>query len=142
MIYTDQEPRIPLSFDERVRRIAARELVADAVRSGRLKREPCERCGEAKVEGHHDDYSHPLSVRWLCRTHHREVHRELGTPMGRPPRASNAGRPFSVRATDAEHELWRVAADLSGFPSVSAALRHTMTAWADEINAQIDADDE
>jgi len=51
MIYTDQEPRIPLSFDERVRRIAARELVADAVRSGRLKREPCVAPGKARRGG-------------------------------------------------------------------------------------------
>jgi len=59
-------------------REAARRAVAIAVRAGRLVRGPCERCGmTTKVEGHHDDYSRPLDVRWLCSTHHDEVHREL-----------------------------------------------------------------
>lgn len=36
---------------------------------------PCFCCGEEKVEGHHPDYSQPLSVVWLCKKHHSEVHR-------------------------------------------------------------------
>ena len=48
---------------------------ANAIRDGRLKRSPCEVCGEAKSEAHHDDYSQPLSVRWLCKRHHMEWHR-------------------------------------------------------------------
>jgi hypothetical protein len=31
-------------------------------------------CGR-KGERHHDNYDRPLEVRWLCRTHHSEVHR-------------------------------------------------------------------
>lgn len=46
-----------------------------AVKHGEIQRLPCEVCGHEKSEGHHDDYSKPLSVRWLCRRHHREVHR-------------------------------------------------------------------
>lgn len=30
----------------------------------------CETIGEA----HHDDYSKPLDVRWLCKLHHEELH--------------------------------------------------------------------
>lgn len=41
-----------------------------AIQSGELVRQPCEKCGAAKVEAHHDDYSKPLAVRWLCRLHH------------------------------------------------------------------------
>lgn len=52
----------------------ARSLVRDAVRRGDLLRLPCEVCGNAKSEGHHDDYTKPLNVRWLCRTHHVEHH--------------------------------------------------------------------
>jgi hypothetical protein len=39
-----------------------------------LKRMPCEVCGAQKVEAHHDDYSKPLDVRWLCKKHHAEHH--------------------------------------------------------------------
>jgi hypothetical protein len=49
----------------------AQKAVADAVRTGRLKKpEHCEVCGEkipkGKLQGHHEDYSKPLEVRWVC----------------------------------------------------------------------------
>jgi len=50
----------------------AHTAVGNAIRDGRLKRLPCEVCGEVKAEAHHDDYSKPLDVRWLCFRHHRE----------------------------------------------------------------------
>lgn len=57
---------------------AANDAVSAAVRAGRLVRPAaCESCGMASVEplhGHHDDYTQPLSVRWLCRPCHRAVH--------------------------------------------------------------------
>lgn len=52
----------------------ARNAVTYAMRTGRLVPEPCERCGDAKVEAHHDDYAQPLDVRWLCRAHHLAAH--------------------------------------------------------------------
>lgn len=53
---------------------AARWQVQRAIKAGRLVRQPCEACGASVVHAHHDDYSKPLSVRWLCPTHHREHH--------------------------------------------------------------------
>lgn len=53
---------------------AARAAVNRAVRSGRLTKKPCEVCGCVDVDGHHDDYSKPLEVRWLCRVHHLIEH--------------------------------------------------------------------
>ncbi len=53
---------------------AARAAVNRSVRSGALKKKPCEVCGAAKVDAHHDDYTKPLDVRWLCRKHHLELH--------------------------------------------------------------------
>lgn len=50
--------------------------VGRALAKGELKREPCEQCGKRKSEAHHDDYSKPLAVRWLCRPHHRQWHKE------------------------------------------------------------------
>jgi len=55
-------------------RYRARYLAATAIRDGRLLRGPCEICGASKVDAHHDDYSIPLSVRWLCRVHHLDFH--------------------------------------------------------------------
>jgi hypothetical protein len=40
-----------------------------------LPRQPCEKCGAQKAHAHHDDYSKPLVVRWLCPADHVEWHR-------------------------------------------------------------------
>lgn len=48
----------------------ARHTVAYALKTGRLIKKPCY-CGETKVEAHHDDYSKPLDVEWLCNKHHK-----------------------------------------------------------------------
>lgn len=54
---------------------AARVAVSKAIRQGVLARKPCEVCGK-KGEAHHEDYSRPLDVRWLCREHHAQEHRQ------------------------------------------------------------------
>lgn len=60
------------AFKRRVRRITE-----DYVRRGVLIKQPCEKCGtNEKVETHHDDYNKPMEVRWLCRKHHLEHHKE------------------------------------------------------------------
>jgi hypothetical protein len=55
----------------------ARRKARAAVRAGKLTRQPCERCGDPKADAHHEDYSKPLDVRWLCRKHHAVRHCEL-----------------------------------------------------------------
>ena len=52
----------------------AHNAVSNAIRDDRLRKEPCEVCGAKNVHGHHDDYSKPLEVRWLCPVHHRAHH--------------------------------------------------------------------
>ena len=39
-----------------------------------FKRKPCEVCGNPKSHGHHEDYSKPLEVKWLCHKHHQLLH--------------------------------------------------------------------
>ncbi len=46
-----------------------------AVRSGKLKRQPCA-CGNPKAEKHHEDYSKPLDVIWLCARCHGKLHHQ------------------------------------------------------------------
>ena len=56
----------------------AKRKVRDALRSGMIERCPCEGCGAtSNLHAHHDDYSKPLEVRWLCRTCHGRHHRLL-----------------------------------------------------------------
>lgn len=55
----------------------ARERVRYALASGKLVRGPCAVCGSQDTHGHHEDYSKPLDVIWLCPTHHGERHREI-----------------------------------------------------------------
>lgn len=52
----------------------ASQQLRDAVRKGSIKRQPCEVCQEPEAQGHHEDYSKALNVRWLCPQHHREEH--------------------------------------------------------------------
>ena len=58
-------------------RAESRRIFRNAVRSGKVVVKPCEKCGNI-AEGHHEDYSKPLEVRWLCLKHHREKHRIYG----------------------------------------------------------------
>lgn len=61
---------------------AAHKAVERALARGELTRQPCERCGAANANAHHDDYSRPLAVMWLCQRHHAERHKEIGRPFG------------------------------------------------------------
>lgn len=53
-------------------RVAARNAVYYAVKSGRLERQPCEICGAPAEADHYMGYDreHWLTVRWRCRQHH------------------------------------------------------------------------
>ena len=59
----------------------ARTAVSNALRDGRLTREPCSRCGSGvRVQAHHADYTKPLDVEWLCfRCHREERHGQVVT---------------------------------------------------------------
>lgn len=54
----------------------ARVLVGHAIADGRLIKQPCEVCGDQKSQAHHEDYSKPLDVMWLCHKHHIALHRD------------------------------------------------------------------
>jgi hypothetical protein len=52
----------------------AQTAISNAVRDGRLIKQPCEFCGRADVHAHHKDYSKPLDVVWLCPKCHHRLH--------------------------------------------------------------------
>lgn len=55
---------------------ASHVITSNAVRNGALiKPNNCSVCGSTeKIEGHHDDYTKPLEVRWLCESCHKKWH--------------------------------------------------------------------
>lgn len=58
-------------------RYQAQTAVGNAIRDGKLEKgEICEiqGCARTDVHAHHEDYSKPLEVRWLCPLHHHRGH--------------------------------------------------------------------
>ena len=54
----------------------AHYATGNAIRDGNLIKQPCEVCSTTEdIEAHHDDYTKPLEVRWLCTKHHAEHHK-------------------------------------------------------------------
>lgn len=43
-------------------------------RRGKVIKQPCSSCGSEQAEKHHEDYSKPLEVKWLCRPCHIQEH--------------------------------------------------------------------
>lgn len=65
---------------------AAQNKLEKAIQRGQVTRtDTCEECGEAPppfrdgrtaIQAHHDDYTKPLEVRWLCQPCHHRWHKE------------------------------------------------------------------
>jgi hypothetical protein len=57
-------------------KIRSRKIFNNAIKYGKISRKPCEVCSSTNAEGHHDDYSKPLEVRWFCKEHHEQYHHD------------------------------------------------------------------
>jgi hypothetical protein len=55
----------------------ANVILGNAVRYKKITKKQCQICGNAKVQAHHEDYSKPLDVTWLCVRHHNDRHIHL-----------------------------------------------------------------
>lgn len=55
----------------------AHVVVGNALRDGKLKKGKCRGCGSLDVHAHHEDYSRPLEVVWLCDSCHKNRHGEM-----------------------------------------------------------------
>ena len=64
--------------DDQVKKGIVRSTTNMLVRRGKITKKPCEVCGGlSNLEAHHDDYSKPEQVRWLCAIDHKEHHNVL-----------------------------------------------------------------
>jgi len=54
-------------------KVNARKKIFIALRNKSIEKKPCIKCGKTLVEAHHEDYSKPLEIIWLCKKHHIEV---------------------------------------------------------------------
>lgn len=64
-------------YERNSKKVIAHQAVYKAIKKGKLKRGRCEVCKSPQTQGHHEDYSKPLEVRWLCALHHKKVHSQL-----------------------------------------------------------------
>lgn len=55
----------------------AHNSISVALKRNLIKKHPCFSCGNEDSEAHHPDYKIPLSVIWLCRKHHVQLHKEF-----------------------------------------------------------------
>lgn len=52
----------------------AHTMISNAIRDKKLTRLPCQVCGDTSSHAHHEDYSKPMDVIWLCAKHHQRHH--------------------------------------------------------------------
>jgi hypothetical protein len=85
-------------------RTRARSAVYIEISAGRLVRQTCEalawggwRCGRSPTYAHHEDYSAPLDVVWLCTRCHHSRHSELRLPNPPPLQIERPGMPAPDR---------------------------------------------
>lgn len=62
----------------------ARKILHRAIDAGIILRGVCEVCGIKEVDAHHDDYTRPLAVRWLCKEHHYAAHAKANASKREP----------------------------------------------------------
>ena len=84
----------PLTPEQR-RRMNCHSYAHSYSRRGRLKKRPCGFCGHP-AEMHHENYSEPLRVIWLCRKHHLALHRVMCPVPG--PRKKPLAKPRRLSA--------------------------------------------
>ena len=53
----------------------AHRVVQRALKNSLISRKPCHVCGTKRAQAHHEDYSFPLDIEWLCAKHHKARHK-------------------------------------------------------------------
>lgn len=129
-----------IAFPQRAR--AWREfLYAEAV--GEIDRpNHCEGCGKRTddIQGHHDDYSKPLVVRWLCVRCHADQH--IGNHDRRVPGLDASTQLAVWTVAKARQVRWSALLDMMTVPEIVATYRGYLGIYArpqDHTIAAVDA---
>ena len=57
-----------------VARKKTRRRTNDLIKRGKIKKRPCIVCKSKEVLPHHEDYTNPWKIIWICERHHKEYH--------------------------------------------------------------------
>jgi hypothetical protein len=64
----------PQTPEQRMKQIA-RAYAGVYLRRGKIQKvNECQFCGDAGTQMHHEDYSEPLQIIWLCKDCHQSLH--------------------------------------------------------------------
>lgn len=74
--------KVFVSADEKIK---CRAITKNNIKKGVIKKEPCMVCGKIESEAHHEDYTNPFDILWLCDKHHHAHHTEYFKKMNPPP---------------------------------------------------------
>ena len=102
---------------------------------GVLIKKPCEKCGDPKAQGHHDDYSKPLDVRWLCAFHHREHHAKARAAGLLDDRSAEAK--ISTGVVKRIKNLIGVASQEDSPPAADSQLQSASSEWPRGIGSSL-----
>ena len=61
---------------------AAHVILNNRLKRGLVKKEKCLKCGNKNSQAHHEDYSKPLKVKWLCAKCHAFRHKVIEIKLG------------------------------------------------------------
>jgi hypothetical protein len=69
----NRTPYLELSPEQKAK-VKARSVANTYQKRGLLKKENCFVCEDPNAQKHHEDYSRPLDILWLCKTCHVMIH--------------------------------------------------------------------
>lgn len=111
-------------------RIKAIRIIGNDVKAGKLKKEPCQKCGDVEVQAHHYDYDKTREIIWLCAKHHRRIHAFESATEGR----SVGQHATELRAYATEPDDIMVLKDVQSSTSSNSTMNNYVARATDILN--------
>lgn len=82
---------------------SAHKKISSLRASGGIQKKPCEICGfQRYTVAHHEDYSKPLDIMWLCAVCHKLRHQQIDTPVDHCPPVFDVSPDLFVQRRDGD----------------------------------------